>query len=242
MQNIGFKSRRAFLGSLAALSLVGLMPGCGGGGGGGGTAASPFAGTYRGVYYVTAGPEQNDARFLDFNVQQNGAIGTQAGPLNSPHAKVPNNGIINFTVDEGNGVTTTARGQLRPEGTGTIVTNSSNGNVTVVAIARRTGITDSFAGNYFGTSRVRSGTGIGTVEAVTVSVAADGTATVVSTNANNTSRVVTGTANLTTGALTVTGGSGAGAITFTLQLSQSGQASGIFETANSRGTVALNKV
>jgi hypothetical protein len=239
---IGLKSRRAFLGSLVVLPLLGLMPGCGGGGGGGGTASSPFAGTYRGVYYVTAGPEQNDARFLDFNVQQDGRVGTQAGPLNAPQARIANNGIIDFTVDEGNGVTTRARGQLRPEGTGTIVTNSSNGNVTVISVARRTGITDSFAGNYFGTARVRSGTGIGTVEAATVSVNATGAATVVLTNADNTSRIATGTANLTTGALTVTGGTGAGAITFTLQLSRSGQASGIFETADSRGTVALNKV
>jgi hypothetical protein len=65
---------------------------------------------------------------------------------------------------------------------------------------------------------------------------------VILTNANGTSRQATGTANLTTGTLTATSPAGAGAITLTLQLSRTGQAGGIFETANSRGTVALNKV
>lgn len=221
------------------------MSGCGGGGGGGNPAppiAAQFAGKYKGAAYYTSGSLTGQTRFFDAAVNANGALSSPSGSFNTAVGSVKSNGVVDVNRGERDGSLTSIKGQFTPEGIGLFRVANSGGLGLKAAVARLTGITTAFNGNYFGTTLVRSGTGIGTVEAIAVSVAASGATTVIITTANITGIQATGTANLTTGTLTATGPSGAGTVTLTLQLSKTGRASGIFETTNSRGTVALNKV
>lgn len=226
---------------LLILPFAGLFVGCGGGGGVSGP-ANAFTGNYKGVYYTTAGPAQDDAKFFDFAVLSDGSIRAGQGGSTLSQAKVQSDGSVNFSVTDRNGVSTTVKGQFRQPGTATLVTTSSNGNVSVFAVAQLTGRDTTFDGNYFGTARVRTGTGIGTVEAVTVTVAANGDAVVILTGANGATRSARGTADLNTGTLVATGRANNNDFTVTLNLSKTGQAGGIFESPINRGTVALNKV
>jgi hypothetical protein len=223
------------------------MSGCGGGGGGGGGNPAPpiaaqFAGNYKGAAYYTSGSLVGQTRFFDMVVNANGAISSPSGSFNTAIGSVKSDGDVDVNRGEQDGSLTTIKGQFTPEGIGLFRVANSGGLGIKAAVARLTGVTTTFNGNYFGTTLVRTGTGIGTTEVIAVSVATSGAATVILTNANGTSLRATGMANLTTGTLTATGPSGAGTITLTLQLSKTGQASGIFETANSRGTIALRKV
>lgn len=225
---------------LLAFPLAGMLQGCGGGGGV--ATVNAFSGNYKGVYYTTAGPAKDDAKFFDFAVLGDGSIRAGQGSSTLSQAKVNDNGSVNFSFTDRNGVSTTVKGQFKPQGTGTLVTTSSSGNVSVFSVAELTGRNSTFDGNYYGTARVRTGTGIGTVEATTVSVASNGNAVVTLTNANGSSRTATGTADLNAGTLTATGPSGADTITVTVTLAKTGQSGGVFETSTNRGTVALNKV
>ncbi len=237
-----FTSRFTLTGLLATLSAAIFMAGCGGGGSSGPVPdPNPFAGSYKGVYFVTAGKNAGDARFFSLKVLASGAISSEASSLNAAAGTVKDDGKIAFTRREGDSTTTSALGQLLLPGIGTMIAKNTGGDEFLAALSRINSKKTSFDGNYYGTTRVRTGTGVGTVEAIAVGVKSSGATTILLTNANGTSRQLTGTANLTTGALTATGPAGADTITITVQLAKTGQAGGAFDTPTSHGTVALNK-
>jgi hypothetical protein len=229
-------------GWLTTLCFGAFVSGCGGGGSSSpSTEANEFTGNYQGVYYVTAGKDVGDARFFSLNILANGSISSPSSSLNAGSGTVQSNGKISFTRREDDGTTSQASGKVLSAGTATLVATNSSGSAFLAAFSRVTNRTKTFDGNYYGTTRVRTGTGIGTVEAITISVVTSGASIVTLTDANGASQQVTGTADLKTGTLTATGPAGADTITITVQLAKTGQAGGTFDTATSHGTVALNK-
>jgi hypothetical protein len=242
MKKMRFAARVSFQTMGATLAVLSMVAGCGGGGGSAPSGPpNPFAGNYNGVYFVTSGAKKGDARFLTLSVRTNGALSSASSSLNAPAGTVRDNGEVGFTRREGDKTTTTANGQVLQPGVGTLLAKNTGGDEFMAAVARANNRKTTFDGNYYGTTRVRSGASIGTVNVVAIGVTATGEATIVLSAADGTTRQFTGTANLATGALTATDGAGADAITFTLQLAKTGQAGGAFDTTASHGTVALNK-
>ena len=239
MIKMSFTSRFALVGALCLAALTG----CGGGSSSSSPPAvsNPFMGSYKGVFYVTAGNNVGDARFFSLNVLSDGTISSNTSSLNAATGTVKSDGKIVFARREADGSTTSANGQLLQSGIGTLLVTNSGSSDFLASLSRLTNKTTTFDGNYFGTTRVRTGIGIGNVEAIAVSVANNGNATLLLTAANGTTRQLSGTANLTTGILTAAAPTGAAPLTFNVQLVKTGQAGGTFDTTSSRGTVALNK-
>ena len=156
-----FANRLALTGLLITLPMA-LVTGCGGGASAP-PPPNPFAGTYKGVYHITAGEDAGGASNFTLIVRTNGSLTNDTGSFNTTPGAVLSTGKVAVNRRERDSSRTIANGQFRDDGTGTLILSNTGGLKASVGVVSAGSPTSSFAGSYYAAGRVPNGTSTKTV-------------------------------------------------------------------------------
>ncbi len=233
-----FTNRLALTGLLITLPMA-LIAGCGGGG----VPAPPnaFAGTYKGIYYITGGPDEGSARNFTLIVRSNGSLTNDTGSFNTTPGAVLSTGEVAINRRERDGSRTIARGQFKDKDTGTLTLSNTGGLKASVGVVSAGSPTSSFAGSYYAAGRVPNGTSTKAVFIILAVVTESGAMNFSLVDDTGAIFPLTGQSDLSSANVALSGTFQGKPITLKGKLVLTGSSTGTFETPDSTGTFRLYK-